>query len=43
MHQFIESLYRRDLILHEVYFRQLLQVRNVLDMLDLVETQIKTR
>lgn len=43
MHQLLQSLYRRDFILHKEYIRQLRQMRHILDMLDLVETQIEQR
>lgn len=43
MHQLIKPLYRRNPILHEENIRQLGQMRHILDMLDLVETQIEQR
>jgi len=41
MHQFIQPLYRRNPILYEKNIRQLGQMRHVLDMFDLVKTQIE--
>ena len=38
----LQPFYLGYLILHEVDIRQLHQMRNVLDMLDLIETQIQT-
>ena len=43
MHQLLQPLYRRNPILHEENIRQLGQMRYVLDMFDLVETQIEQR
>jgi hypothetical protein len=41
MHQLLKPLYRRNPILHEKNIRQLRQMRHILDMFDLVETQIE--
>ena len=38
----LQPFYLRYLILHEIDIRQLPQMRNILDMLDLIETQIQT-
>ena len=38
----LQSFYLRYPILHEIDIRQIHQMRNILDMLDLIETQIQT-
>ena len=40
--QFLQALDTGDFVLHEEDFGQFLQVRDIFDMLDLVEAQIQT-